>query len=119
MLENARYGRASTFSRVEGSLSRFTGLSAVPITLMCQKLVISAAQVPYNEAVLIYGMAKDPSNQYLYSSDWKNGKIWTHKVEADGSLTSLGAVEGPANVSTPRTMVLHPSGKTMLVLLKG
>jgi carboxy-cis,cis-muconate cyclase len=81
--------------------------------------VDKAAQVPYNEAVVIYGMAMDPSNQYLYSSDWKNGKIWTHRVEVDGSLTSLGSVEGPSNVSAPRTMVVHPSGKTMYVLLEG
>jgi carboxy-cis,cis-muconate cyclase len=79
----------------------------------------TASQVPYNEAAVIYGMAMDPSNQYLYSSDWKNGKIWTHRVEADGSLTSLGSVEGPSNVSAPRTMVVHPSGKTMYVLLEG
>jgi len=78
----------------------------------------AAGQVPYNEGAVIYGMAMDPSNQFLYSSDWKSGKIWTHKVNADGSLTVVNSVDGPSAVSAPRTIVVHPSGLAIYVVLE-
>lgn len=77
-----------------------------------------ATEVPYNDAVIIYGMAMDPSYSYLYSTDWKNGKIWTHKVNDDGSLTPLGSVDAPSAVSAPRSVVVHPSGNTLYITLE-
>jgi carboxy-cis,cis-muconate cyclase len=77
-----------------------------------------ATSVPYNEAALIYGMATDPTYSYLYSSDWRNGKIWTHKINADGSLTLIGFQESPSNASAPRTIQVHPSGKSLYVILE-
>jgi carboxy-cis,cis-muconate cyclase len=77
-----------------------------------------ATPIPYNEAVVIYGMAMDPSYNYLYSSDWRNGKLWTHKVNADGTLTLIGAVAAPSAVSAPRTIVVHPSGRALYVVLE-
>jgi carboxy-cis,cis-muconate cyclase len=74
--------------------------------------------LPYNENVVIYGMAMDPSYSYLYSSDWKNGKIWTHKVNPDGSLTVVGSVDSPSPVSAPRSVVVHPGGKALYVILE-
>jgi carboxy-cis,cis-muconate cyclase len=78
-----------------------------------------AGQVPYNEAAVIYGMAMDPSNSHLYSSDWRTGKLWTHKVNSDGSLTVVSSVDGPSAVSAPRTIVVHPSGRALYVVLEG
>ena len=77
-----------------------------------------ATSIPYNEAVVIYGMAMDPSYNYLYSSDWHNGKIWTHRVNADGTLSVIGSVDAPSSVSAPRTIVVHPSGNTLYVVLE-
>lgn len=79
----------------------------------------AAGQIPYNEAAVIYGMAMDPSDQYMYSSDWRSGKIWTHRVNADGSLTVVGSIDGPSPVSAPRTIVVHPSGRTLYIVLEG
>ncbi|KAF2671897.1 3-carboxy-cis,cis-mucoante lactonizing enzyme [Microthyrium microscopicum] len=76
-------------------------------------------EVVYNETAVMYGMDMDPSNQYLYTSDFKSGKIWTHKVNKDGSLTALASVEGPSPVGAPRTVVVHPSGKSLYVVLEG
>jgi carboxy-cis,cis-muconate cyclase len=78
-----------------------------------------AGQIQSLETAVIYGMSMDPSNQYLYSSDWKSGKIWTHQVNKDGSLTALASVEGPSPVTAPRTVVVHPSGKSLYVVLEG
>lgn len=77
-----------------------------------------ATSVPYNEESVIYGMATDPTYSYLYSSDWRNGKIWTHKIGSDGSLTVVGSTESPSNASAPRTIQVHPSGKSMYVILE-
>lgn len=77
-----------------------------------------ATALPYNEVSVIYGMATDPTYSYLYSSDWRNGKIWTHKVGSDGSLTLVGFTESPSNASAPRTLQVHPSGKSMYVILE-
>ncbi|KAF2427194.1 3-carboxy-cis,cis-mucoante lactonizing enzyme [Tothia fuscella] len=77
-----------------------------------------ATPVPYNEAAVIYGMALDPTNTYLYSSDWKNGKIWTHRIKDDGSLELVGSTDAPSNVSRPRSIQVHPSGKSLYVLLE-
>ncbi|TLD31724.1 4-aminobutyrate aminotransferase [Venturia nashicola] len=77
-----------------------------------------ATALPYNEASVIYGMATDPTYSYLYSSDWRNGKIWTHKIGSDGSLTVVGFTESPSNTSAPRTLQVHPSGKNMYVILE-
>lgn len=77
-----------------------------------------ATEVPYNEGVFVYGMATDPTYSYLYSSDWKNGKIWTHRINNDGSLTALGSTPAPSNVSSPRTLQVHPSGRALYVVLE-
>jgi carboxy-cis,cis-muconate cyclase len=77
-----------------------------------------ATSIPYDEAVVIKGMAMDPSNNYLYSTDWHNGKIWTHRIGADGALTLIGAVDAPSAVSAPRTIVVHPGGKVLYVVLE-
>ncbi|KAE9961401.1 hypothetical protein BLS_002188 [Venturia inaequalis] len=77
-----------------------------------------ATALPYNEASVIYGMATDPTYSYLYSSDWRNGKIWTHKIGSDGSLTLVGFTESPSKASAPRTLQVHPSGKSMYVILE-
>jgi len=99
---------------VYGSLSCANYVSVAPNG----QLNGQAGQVPYNEAAVIYGMAMDPSNNYLYSSDWRSGKIWTHKVNADGSLTVINSVDGPSAVSAPRTIVVHPSGRSLYVVLE-
>jgi carboxy-cis,cis-muconate cyclase len=77
-----------------------------------------ATTVPYNEAAVIYGMAMDPTYTYLYSTDSRNGKIWTHKVNNDGSLTLIGFTGAPSNVSGPRTIQVHPSGRSLYVILE-
>lgn len=77
-----------------------------------------ATAVPYNDGALIYGMATDPTYSYLYSSDWKNGKIWTHRINNDGSLSSMGSTPAPSAVSNPRTLQVHPSGKALYVVLE-
>jgi carboxy-cis,cis-muconate cyclase len=77
-----------------------------------------ATTVPYNEAAVIYGMAMDPTYTYMYSSDSRNGKIWTHRVEQDGSLTLIGYTGAPSNVSAPRTIQVHPGGKSLYVILE-
>ncbi|KAF2397133.1 3-carboxy-cis,cis-mucoante lactonizing enzyme [Trichodelitschia bisporula] len=77
-----------------------------------------ATAIPYNEAAIIYGMATDPTYNYMYSTDWKGGKIWTHKINADGSLTAIGSVDAPSGVSAPRSIAVHPSGKAIYVVLE-
>jgi len=77
-----------------------------------------ATSVPYNEAAVIYGMATDPTYNYLYSTDWRTGKIWTHKINGDGSLTVIGFTGSPSNISAPRTVQVHPSGKALYVILE-
>lgn len=98
--------RRAPFS-VYGSLACASTLPATP-----------GSQGPYNEAALIYGMAMDPGNKYMYSSDWRSGRIWTHKVNADGSLTVVNSTAGPSAVSAPRTIVVHPSGQALYVVLE-
>lgn len=56
-------------------------------------------------------MAMDPPGRFLYSSDRRGGKIWTHSVNEDGSLMPLAAV------SRPRTIAVHPSGRALYVVL--
>jgi carboxy-cis,cis-muconate cyclase len=81
-----------------------------------------AELISYNEKddekVYIYGMAMDPSYSYLYSIDWISGKIWTHQVNDNGTATVVGAVDAPSPVSAPKSVVVHPSGKTMYVVLE-
>jgi carboxy-cis,cis-muconate cyclase len=96
-----------------GSLSCANWVSVGP-----EGEVGKATQVPYNDAAVIYGMALDPTNTYLYSSDSKNGKIWTHKINDDGSLTLLGQTDAPSAVSGPRAIQVHPSGKSLYVILE-
>jgi len=98
---------------VYGSLS-----CANYISVLADGSVGKATAIQYNENVVIYGMAMDPSNNYLYSSDWQNGKIWTHRVNGDGTLTVVGAVDAPSAVSAPRSIVVHPSGRAMYVILE-
>jgi hypothetical protein len=73
----------------------------------------------YNEKAAVYGMALDPTSKYLYTADWRNGQIWTHKLDSDGVATAVGAVDAPSNVSAPRSIAIHPSGRSMYVVLEG
>jgi carboxy-cis,cis-muconate cyclase len=73
----------------------------------------------YNEKAAVFAMAIDPTSNYLYSADWRNGQIWTHKIGGDGSLISLGSVDAPSAVSAPRSIAIHPSGKSLYVALEG
>ncbi|KAL5346182.1 hypothetical protein ACLOAV_009215 [Pseudogymnoascus australis] len=58
----------------------------------------------------IHGMVFDPTETYLYSADLRANKIWTHKKDADGTLTLVGSVDAPAPGDHPRWVELHPSG---------
>jgi hypothetical protein len=100
---------------VYGSLS-----CSLPPTLLSPDGHTTVWESPtFNERAAVYGMALDPTSNYLYTADWRAGMIWTHKVNSDGTLTSLGGVEAPSSVSAPRSIAVHPSGRAMYVALEG
>ncbi|RDW94631.1 hypothetical protein BP5796_00394 [Coleophoma crateriformis] len=84
--------------------------------------VISGMQqnYTYSSSSGVHGMAFNPANTFLYSSDDSGNALWTHSVDqTTGELTYVANVSGPATGSDPRHVAVHPSGEYLYVILEG
>lgn len=74
--------------------------------------------VTYKADSRVYGMAHDPSGNYIYSADTSSNGLWTHKVDpASGKLTAARFTAHPEKDARPRRLVVHPSGNYLYVVL--
>lgn len=84
--------------------------------------VLSEMQQNYTYASSsgVHGMALNPANTFLYSSDDTGNALWTHSVDqTTGELTYVTSVSGPVTGSDPRHVAVHPSGEYLYVILEG
>lgn len=72
----------------------------------------------YRPGSAIHGLVFDPEEEYLYSADMWENLIWTHKKAADGTLTTVDALEAPHPDDHPRWVEMHQSGKTLYSLME-
>ena len=72
----------------------------------------------YCPETAVHGMVFDASETYLYSADMWANKIWTHKKDSEGKLTTVGSVGAPAANDHPRWVELHPSGVYLYALME-
>lgn len=73
-------------------------------------------------------MVFDPAEEYLYSADLAANKVWVHRrrraADADAAaapspeLDLVGAVDCPDARDHPRWVAMHPSGRTLYVLME-
>lgn len=74
--------------------------------------------ITYKPESRVYGMALDPSNDYVYSADTNANGIWAHKVDAvTGKLTQARFFAHPEDKARPRRLVVHPTGKYLYLIL--
>ncbi|KAE9988881.1 hypothetical protein EG328_005591 [Venturia inaequalis] len=74
--------------------------------------------VTYKADSRIYGMAHDPSGNYIYSADPSSNGLWTHKVDpVTGLLTAAWLTAHPEAKARPRRLAVHPSGNYLYVVL--
>lgn len=74
--------------------------------------------VTYNPDSRVYGMAHDPSGDYIYSADTSSNGLWTHKVDpVTGKLTAGRFTAHSEAEARPRRLAVHPSGNYLYVVL--
>jgi carboxy-cis,cis-muconate cyclase len=73
----------------------------------------------YSPKSAIHGMVFDPKEEYLYSADMWDNKIWCHKKDAEtGKLELIGSVEAPKDHDQPRWVAMHPGGAYLYALME-
>ncbi|KAF2756423.1 3-carboxy-cis,cis-mucoante lactonizing enzyme [Pseudovirgaria hyperparasitica] len=73
----------------------------------------------YNERAAIHGMVFDSREEYMYSADMWDNKIWTHKKNPEtGHLHTVGSVNAPASNDHPRWVALHPKDTYLYALME-
>lgn len=74
--------------------------------------------VTYKADSRVYGMAHDPSGDYIYSADTQSNGLWAHKVDpVTGKLTAARFTAHPEAEARPRRLAVHPSGNYLYVVL--
>jgi carboxy-cis,cis-muconate cyclase len=71
----------------------------------------------YRENSAVHGLALDPESRFLYSADDSANGIWTHSIDDRGRVTQMGFTPAPWPDSGPRSLVVHPNGKYLYVVL--
>lgn len=74
--------------------------------------------VTYKKDSRVYGMAHDPSDDFIYSADTASNGLWAHKVDrATGKLLLARFTTHPEADAQPRRLAVHPSGNYLYVVL--
>jgi carboxy-cis,cis-muconate cyclase len=66
----------------------------------------------------IHGMVFDPSESYLYSADMWANRVWCHKKDEEGKLTTVGYTLAPGEKDHPRWVEMHPKGRYLYALME-
>ena len=73
----------------------------------------------YGATAGVHGQAISADHRFLYSADDTGNTLWTHAIEANGTLTNVGKLAGPSTKSDPRHVAVHPAGQYLYVVLEG
>jgi carboxy-cis,cis-muconate cyclase len=73
----------------------------------------------FRDGSAIKGMALDPDNKYLFSADEQSNGIWTHGVNAAGTVTPITFTAATGGNKGPMRVVVHPGGKYLYAVMGG
>lgn len=75
----------------------------------------------YENASAVHGMALSQrgDQQLLYSADWGEDTLWTHRIDnATGNVQEVGSLTMPTAGIHPRHLTVHPNGTYVYVVME-
>lgn len=110
---------------VAATSSPYTVFGA-PYSSGCSSLAISVddsgtmqasiANISYNNAAGVHGLALSPNNDFVYSADDMGNAVWVHSYNSTtGTVEEVQYLSAPSD-SDPRHLAVHPNGDWVYVV---